>query len=78
MDLSQISIDASTQTLAQSINPEGTNELFTNNPTPNAQGDREAALQDDSVKSIEDKIRPLEETKTVDKEKDEEAAVDQP
>ena len=78
LDLSQIFIDALAQTPTQSVNLEGTNELFANNPTPDAQGDGEAALQDDPVKSVEDETRPLEKTKTIDKEKDKEAVVDQP
>lgn len=51
-----------------------------NDPIPDAQGDGEAALQDEHVKSVEDENRPLEETKTVNHEKvvDEEALVDQP
>ena len=78
LDLSQIFIDALAQTPTQSINPEGTNELFANNPTPGTQGDGEAALQDDPVKSVEDETCPLEKTKTIYKENDKEAVVDQP
>ena len=80
LDLSQISIDDVAQTLVRSVGPKGTDKLFTNDPIPNAQGDGEAALQDERVKSIEDENRPLEETKTINYEKvvDEEALVDQP
>ena len=80
LDLSQISIDDVAQTLVRSVGPKGTDKLFTNDPIPNAQGDGEAALQDERVKSVEDENRPLEETKTVNHEKvvDEDALVDQP
>ena len=47
-------------------------------PTLDAQGDGKATLHDDQVRSIEDETRPLEEAKTVDKEKDEEIPVNQP
>ena len=61
------------------VNPEGTDELFADDPTPDAQGDGEAALQDEQVKSVKDESRPLEEAKTVDHEKamDEKAPIDQ-
>ena len=80
LDLSQISIDNVAQTLVRSVDPKGTDKLFMNDPIPDAQGDREAALQDEHVKSVEDENRPLEETKTINYEKvvDEEALVDQP
>ena len=80
LDLSLISIDDVAQTLVRSVGPKGTDKLFTNDPIPNAQGDEEAALQDEHVKSVEDENRPLEETKTVNHEKvvDEEALADQP
>lgn len=47
LDLSQISIDASTQTLARPINPEGIDKLFGVDLIFGAQGDGKAALQDD-------------------------------
>ena len=80
LDLSQISINDVAQTLVRSVDPKGTDKLFTNDPTPDAQGDREATLQDEHVKSVEDEKCPREETKTVNYEKvvDEEALVDQP
>ena len=80
LDLSQISIDNVAQTLVRSVDPKGTDKLFMNDPIPDAQGDREVALQDEHVKSVEDENRPLEETKTINYEKvvDEEALVDQP
>ena len=78
MDLSQISIEAMAQTPARLVDLEGTDELFGDDPISDAQGDRGAALQDDQVKSVEDETRPLEATKTIDKEKDEETLVDQP
>ena len=80
LDLSQISINDVAQTLVRSVDPKGTDKLFMNDPIPDAQGDGEAALQDEHVKSVEDENRPLEETKTVNHEKvvDEEALVDQP
>lgn len=74
--LSQISIDARAQTPARSIDPEGTNELFEDDLTPDAQGDGEATLKDEQVKSVEDENHPLEEAKTVD-HVEEEAPVDQ-
>ena len=80
LDLSQISINDVAQTLVRSVDPKGTDKLFMNDHIPDAQGDGEAALQDEHVKSVEDENRPLEETKTVNHEKvvDEEALVDQP
>lgn len=77
-DLSQISIDSAAQTPVRTVESEGTDELFEDDFPPNAQDDGEATPQDDQVKSVEDETHPLEEAKTVDKEKDEEAVVDQP
>ena len=47
LELSQISIDAATQTPTRSVEPEDTDELFKANPIPNTQGDGETALQDE-------------------------------
>ena len=47
LDLSQISIDASTQTLARPVNPEGIDKLFGVDLIFGAHGDGKAALQDD-------------------------------
>ena len=47
LDLSQISIDASTQTLAWPVNPEGIDKLFGVDLIFGAHGDGKAALQDD-------------------------------
>lgn len=69
LDVSQISIDVVAQTPTKSIELEGTNELFKVDPIPNARGDREAALQEEQVKSIKGENRPLKEVETVDHEK---------
>lgn len=53
-----------------------TDEFFGDNPIFDAQGDGGATLQNDQVKSVNDETCPLEETKTVDKEKDEETLID--
>ena len=66
------------QTLAQPIDLEGTDELFMDDLTLDAQGDEEAILHDDQVKFVEDETWPFEEDKTVYKGKDEEILVDQP
>ena len=47
LDISQISIDTVAQTPAKSVKPEGIDELFEANPTPDAQGDKEATLQEE-------------------------------
>ena len=47
LELSQISIDTVAQTPAKSIELEGTDELFKADPTLDAQGDGETALQDE-------------------------------
>ena len=75
--MSQISIDAVGQTLARSVKPEGIDEMLKADPTPDTQGDRGAALQDEQVKSVEDENCLLEQAKTVDhKVVDEETSVD--
>jgi len=66
------------QTLARLVDTKGTDELFGDDPISDAQGDGGVAFQNDRVKSVEDESHPLEETKTVKKEKDEETLVDQP
>ena len=80
LDISQISINAMTQIPARSIELEGTDALFQANPTPDAQVDGDAALQDEQVKSVEDENHPFEEAKMAGNKKvmDEEAPVDQP
>lgn len=68
------------QTPVRSVDPEGIDKLFGDDPAPDAQGDGEAAQQDEHVKSIEDENHPIEEAKPADPEKvvEEEAPVDLP
>ena len=54
LDVSQISIDAVAQTLARSVELEGTDEMLKADPNPVTQVDERAALQDEQVKSVED------------------------
>ena len=67
--MSQISIDVVAQTPTKSVEPERTDKLFEADPIPDAQGDGEAALQEEQVKSVKGENRPLKEAKTADHEK---------
>lgn len=77
--MSRVSLDDVAQTPARTIKLEGTDELFEADPMPNAHGDREATLEDEHAKSVEDENQPIGEDKPSRPEKvvNEEDPVDQ-
>ena len=81
LDVSQVSLDNVVQTLAGTVDHEGTDEIFEANPMPNVQGKGKAAPEDEQVKSIRDKTRTIgEEGEPAGHEQvvNEETPVDQP
>ena len=79
--MSQVSLDNVAQTLAGTVDHEGTDEIFQADPIPNVQGEGEAAPKDEQVNSVGDKTRPIGEEGELAGHKqvvNEETPVDQP
>ena len=76
--MSQVSLDDVAQTPAKSVKFEGTDELFEDDLTPDAQGDGRATPQDGQAKSVGDENHPIEEAKPAKEVVDKEASIDQP
>ena len=60
-NMSQVSLDNVTQTLARTVYQKGMDELFEEDLMPIIQDDGEGAPKDEHAKSIEDESHPVDE-----------------